>query len=82
VPEQVVAALREKYPQVRTHIRTVRGSAASILVEASRAADVVVAAAHRRQSPLALRLSPVDHALLHHAHCPVALVPDLPGGAS
>lgn len=81
VPEQVVAALREKYPQVRTRIRTVRGSAASILVEASRAADVVVAAAHRRQSPLALRLGPVDHALLHHAHCPVALVPGLPGGA-
>ena len=29
----VLCALREKYPQVRTHIRTVRGTAASILVE-------------------------------------------------
>ena len=73
--ERVVALLREKYPLVRTRVRTVHGGAAGALVEASRAADVVVIAVHRRGGPLALRLGPVTHALLHHAHCPVLLVP-------
>lgn len=73
--QQAVAAMQEKYAQVRVRVRTVRGGASAALVEASRAADLVVIAAHRRRGPMALRLGPVTHALLHHAHCPVLLVP-------
>jgi nucleotide-binding universal stress UspA family protein len=73
--QEVVAPLLQKHPQVRTRVRTVRGGASGVLVEASRAADVVVVAAHRHRGPLPLRLGPVTHALLHHAHCPVLLVP-------
>jgi nucleotide-binding universal stress UspA family protein len=76
VPERFLAGFRDQYPQVRTHVMTVRARAARALVDASAAADLVVTAAHRRSGPLPLRLGPVNHALLHHAHCPVALVPD------
>lgn len=76
--EEVVAPFREAYPRVRAHVRTVNGSAQHALVEASRTADLVVVAAHRGRGRLALRLGPVVHSLLHHAHCPVLLVP-VPG---
>ncbi|WP_326719037.1 universal stress protein [Streptomyces sp. NBC_00243] len=71
-----VAALQEKYPQIGIETRTVGSGAAHALLEATRAVDVVVIAAHRRPERLGLRLGPVTHALLHRAHCPVVLVPD------
>ncbi|GAA2436408.1 universal stress protein [Streptomyces macrosporus] len=78
VAEGVVAPFREKYPRVRARVRTVNGSAQHVLIEASRAADLVVLAAHRGRGRLAMRLGPVVHALIHHAHCPVLMVP-VPG---
>jgi nucleotide-binding universal stress UspA family protein len=51
------------------------GSPAATLIEASRAADLLVIAVHRRQRRLGLQLGPVAHAVLHHAHCPVVLTP-------
>jgi nucleotide-binding universal stress UspA family protein len=71
-----VAALQEKYPQVGVETHAVGSGPAHALLEATRAVDVVVIAAHRRPERLGLRLGPVPHALLHRAHCPVVLVPD------
>jgi nucleotide-binding universal stress UspA family protein len=66
----------ERFPGVAVRVDAVPGPAAAALVEASRAADVVVIGAHRRDGrPLGMRLGPVTHAVLHHAHCPVVLVP-------
>ncbi|GAA0424713.1 universal stress protein [Streptomyces luteireticuli] len=75
VPERAAAALRAVYPDVEVGTAAVRPEAGTALTEASRQADVVVLAAHRRQCPFGLQLGPVTHALLRHAHCPVALVP-------
>ncbi|MCX5554659.1 universal stress protein [Streptomyces sp. NBC_00038] len=71
-----VAALQEKYPQIGIETRNVGSGTAHALLQATRAVDVVVIAAHRRPERLGLRLGPVPHALLHRAHCPVVLVPD------
>ncbi|WP_326580195.1 universal stress protein [Actinacidiphila glaucinigra] len=66
----------ERFPGVAVRVDTAAGHAAAALVEASRAADVVVVGAHRREGrPLGMRLGPVTHAVLHHAHCPVVMVP-------
>ncbi|WP_329190632.1 universal stress protein [Actinacidiphila glaucinigra] len=71
-----VSKLTERFPDVAVRVDTAPGHAAAALVEASRAADVVVVGAHRREArPLGMRLGPVTHAVLHHAHCPVVLVP-------
>ncbi|MGY6024673.1 universal stress protein [Streptomyces spinosirectus] len=76
VPRMTVATAREKFPEVEVQIDTVWGGAAEALVEASRTADTVVIAAHRRHTRgPGRRLGPVTHALLHRAHCPVVLVP-------
>jgi nucleotide-binding universal stress UspA family protein len=82
VPVQAVARLREEYPAVEVDTAAVRGGPAHILRDATFAADLVVLAAHRRQGSLGLQLGPVTHALLHHAHCPVVLVPVEPDTGS
>ncbi|KOT86924.1 hypothetical protein ADK70_19785, partial [Streptomyces rimosus subsp. pseudoverticillatus] len=75
VAQYAVAPLRETYPDVPAHTDTVCQQPGKALVEASRNADVAVLAAHRRPRRVGLQLGPVTHAMLHHAHCPVVLVP-------
>ncbi|MEV0740230.1 universal stress protein [Streptomyces sp. NPDC050549] len=76
VPRATVAALREKFPEVGVRFDTVWRDAADALVDATRAADTVVITAHRHSGRgHGRQLGPVEHALLHRAHCPVALVP-------
>lgn len=72
----VVEPLRGKYPDVKVNGSEQGGDPAATLIEASRAADMVVLTTkRRRQRRLGLQLSPVVHAVLHHAHCPVVLIP-------
>ncbi|WP_030664734.1 universal stress protein [Streptomyces rimosus] len=75
VSQYAAAPLRETYPDIEVHADTVCQSAGKALVEASRNADVAVLAAHRSTRHVGLQLGPVTHAMLHHAHCPVVLVP-------
>ncbi|MER6573314.1 universal stress protein [Streptomyces sp. NPDC001093] len=72
------AALREpiaEYPRVRTHRSVLEGPASKVLVNRSAAADLVVIGTRRRTGHLGLQLGRVGHTLLHHAQCPVAIVP-------
>lgn len=66
-----VAALEGDYPDVSVRVVSDPIPAARHLVDASSAADLVVLAVRRRRG----LLGPVTHAVLHHADCPVALVP-------
>ncbi|WP_371501699.1 universal stress protein [Kitasatospora sp. NBC_00374] len=52
-----------------------RGRAAKVLLEAAADADLVVLGAGRRHGHGGLQLGSVSHAVLHHARCPVAVVP-------
>ncbi|WP_372404376.1 universal stress protein [Streptomyces luteireticuli] len=74
-PERAVARLRAVYPEVEVRTTALCREAGPALTEASRRADVVVLAGHRHGHPFGRQLGPVTHTLLHHAHCPVALVP-------
>ncbi|HEV7625070.1 MAG TPA: universal stress protein [Streptomyces sp.] len=71
----VVAPFAKEHPEVRVSADEHGGSPPATLIEASRSADVLVIAAHRRNRRLGLQLGPVAHAVLHHAHCPVLIVP-------
>ncbi|GAA1912662.1 universal stress protein [Streptomyces sodiiphilus] len=67
---------RTAYPDVDVIEQPVIGSAAQVLVEAAAGASLlVVGRGGRRLSGLGLRVGPVVHAALHHAPCPVAVVP-------
>ncbi|CUW26460.1 MULTISPECIES: universal stress protein [Streptomyces] len=63
------------HPGVRVQRATPEGQARKVLVDRSAAADLVVVGARRRAGGAGHRLGRVAHALLHHALCPVAVVP-------
>ncbi|MBK3576432.1 universal stress protein [Streptomyces sp. MBT65] len=63
------------HPRVRVRSTTVEGSARTQLVKRSAAADLVIIGARRGRSPLGVRTARIAHALLHHAQCPVVVVP-------
>lgn len=64
-----------EYPTVRVRRTTVEGPAHKVLTRRSAAADLLVLGALRRDTRLGLQLGRVAHTALHHAECPVAVVP-------
>jgi nucleotide-binding universal stress UspA family protein len=73
-----IAPWREKFPDVVVDSAVVEGNAAALLIGQSRSAQLVVVGGRG-----GLRLGAVSHQLLHHADCPVLIVPatgGMPGG--
>ncbi|MBV2155158.1 universal stress protein [Kitasatospora sp. SUK 42] len=67
---------REKFPDVRVQAEVTAWPAARALVEASRTASLVVVGRRTpRNRATGSWLGTVAHAVLHHAHSPVAVVP-------
>ncbi|MDK1345149.1 universal stress protein [Streptomyces sp. 378] len=68
-----------RYPDVTVRRCLVQDRARPALIEASESAQLVVVGARGRGGFAGLLLGSVSQALLHHAHCPVAVVrSDLP----
>ncbi|MFH9979166.1 universal stress protein [Streptomyces sp. NPDC017179] len=65
---------RRKYPDVEVAEVSRPGSAAELLVDASREASLVVVGRRVRRNPLGARVGHVTHAVLHHTAAPVAVV--------
>ncbi|WP_262060498.1 universal stress protein [Streptomyces sp. STR69] len=63
------------HPGVRVRRSTVEGPARRVLLNRTAAADLVIVGAKRRTGHFGLQLGRVAHTLLHHADCPVAVVP-------
>lgn len=63
------------HPGVRVRRDTVEGPARKVLLNRSAAADLVIIGAQRRHGHFGLQLGRLGHTLLHHADCPVAIVP-------
>ena len=68
-------AWQEKYPRVTVRSDVVLLHPAEALLNTSRGSELLVVG--RRTDPQAVdgRLGPIAHAVLHHARCPVAVVP-------
>ncbi|NUP51696.1 MAG: universal stress protein, partial [Catenulispora sp.] len=77
--DRLLAAIRtvqRRHPGVSPFHQVATGSAANLLVEASRRAGLLVTGARRNGAGRhGMRLGPVTLTLLHHAECPVAVVP-------
>ncbi|MEV6176895.1 universal stress protein [Streptomyces sp. NPDC052015] len=71
-------ALRDaerEHPDVPVRRVITEGPAHHVLLTHSATADLLVLGTPRRHGPLGLPLGSVAHAALHHADCPVAVVP-------
>ncbi|MHC3467380.1 universal stress protein [Streptomyces sp. 7R007] len=64
-----------EFPKVHVDTELTVDSPAAALVDASRQAGLVVVPRHPVEGRLGLPLGSVVHAVLHHAGCPVAVVP-------
>ncbi|GIJ20913.1 universal stress protein [Micromonospora lutea] len=69
-----IAGLTERYPEVPIIRDSVRGRAARVLTDASRQAQLVVVGGQGHGEVTGLLLGSVSQSLLHHSHCPVAVV--------
>lgn len=56
-------------------VKALEGHPRPVLLDAARTADLLVVGAHRRAGHLGMQLGPVNHAMLHLAPCPVAVIP-------
>ncbi|MEU4512927.1 universal stress protein [Nonomuraea wenchangensis] len=73
-------AWRESAPDVRITDAQVHGHPVNALIEAGRAADLVVVGSRGRGGFASALLGSVGHAVLHRLTCPVAVVRPRPGG--
>ncbi|MFE7811859.1 universal stress protein [Streptomyces sp. NPDC057433] len=65
---------RQKYPDVEVVEVSRPGSAADLLIDASRDASLVVVGRRVRRNPVGVHIGAVTHAVLHHSTAPVAVV--------
>lgn len=72
---EALAGWREKYPDVEVHSSVIRGHPVAALVTASAAQDLLVVGCRRRHALAGTLLGSVSQGVLHHATCPVALIP-------
>ncbi|MGW2055227.1 universal stress protein [Streptomyces sp. NPDC001840] len=73
--DRVMGLVSGEYPDVAARRKLVQGSVHQALLDESASADLLVVGAERRHPVVGLPLGRVHHALLHHAACPVAIVP-------
>lgn len=71
---QAVSGWSARFPQVSLERRAVRGRTRQTLIEASRSAQLLVVGSRGRGGFAGLRLGSVSTAVLHHAHCSVAVL--------
>ncbi|MFE2747070.1 universal stress protein [Streptomyces scopuliridis] len=73
--DRVLDVVEDDYPEVVVQRKPVHGTAHQALLEEGASADLLVVGAKRRHGAVGLQLGRVNHAVLHHASCPVAVVP-------
>ncbi|MFJ6939707.1 universal stress protein [Streptomyces sp. NPDC101132] len=81
----VADRIREEFPALRVDAGAEKSlSVGAVLVEATRHADLLVMGGRRDRGFIGTTLGRATHTLLHHAHCPVLLIPrtPVPGGGS
>nr|BFE79430.1 hypothetical protein GCM10020093_020310 [Planobispora longispora] len=72
--EQQLAPWRERHPQVEVDHVVLCGHPVRAICEVSREADLAVVGSRGRGAFGSAVLGSVSHGVLHHVHCPVAVV--------
>lgn len=70
-----LAPWRERYPDVHVVEHVEMGSAGQVLLSVSGTAQLMVVGRRARRTAVGTRIGSVAYGVLHHADCPVAVVP-------
>ncbi|MFE2439715.1 universal stress protein, partial [Streptomyces sp. NPDC059409] len=70
-----LAPWRERFPDVPVVEHVEMGSAGQVLLSVSGGAQLMVVGRRARRGAVGARIGSVAHGVLHHAECPVAVVP-------
>ncbi|MEY9484602.1 nucleotide-binding universal stress UspA family protein [Streptomyces calvus] len=70
-----LAPWRERYPDVHVVEHVEMGSAGQVLLSVAGTAQLMVVGRRARRTAVGARIGSVAHGVLHHAGCPVAVVP-------
>ncbi|WP_308272052.1 universal stress protein [Kitasatospora sp. SUK 42] len=74
--DEALEPWRARHPEVEVSTDLIRGKAAVTLVDAAATARLLVVGRRARRLPLLHHhLGSVAHAVIHHVHCPVAVIP-------
>ena len=77
VLDDALLGTAEKYRDALVSRLAIEGPARQALLEAASEADLLVVGARRRLGHPGLQLGLINHAVLHHAPCPVAVAPQM-----
>ncbi|MBO1330622.1 universal stress protein [Streptomyces sp. VRA16 Mangrove soil] len=72
---EALAPWRERFPDVPVTEHVEIGSAGQVLLSVAAQAQLLVVGRRARRTAVGARIGSVAHAVLHHAPCPVAVVP-------
>ncbi|MYW70026.1 universal stress protein [Streptomyces sp. SID8379] len=72
---EALAPWRERFPDVPVTEHVEIGSAGQVLLSVAPRAQLLVVGRRARRTAVGARIGSVAHAVLHHAPCPVAVVP-------
>ncbi|MFI5661219.1 universal stress protein [Streptomyces sp. NPDC051684] len=72
-----LAPWRERFPDVPVREHVEIGSAGQVLLSVAADAQLLVVGRRARRTAIGSRIGSVAHAVLHHAPCPVAVIPNL-----
>ncbi len=72
---EALAGWQEKFPDVQVHSAVIREHPTAGLVSASLNQELLVVGNHGRHASAAGLLGSVSQGVLHHAYCPVAVIP-------
>ncbi|MFD6300012.1 universal stress protein [Streptomyces sp. NPDC060235] len=73
--DEALQPWRERYPEVAVTEHVEMGSAGQVLLSLSDRAQLMVVGRRAERSAVGGRIGSVAHAVMHHAPCPVAVVP-------
>ncbi|GAU69751.1 FHA domain-containing protein [Streptomyces sp. NBRC 110611] len=71
--------MADEFPDVEVSEQVTNGRVAAVLMSACAGAGLLVVGRRFQRSPMPL--GPIVLAVLHHAPCPVAVIPRMPHGA-
>lgn len=71
----LLAPWRARHPGVEALAEVVAGRVTQTLLRAAGPADLLIVGRQRRHAPSTAHVGPVTHGAVHHAQCPIAVIP-------